>query len=613
MAKEKNLLSEATAAWRISRDPRWAAIATAAAKVELAKHPERPVVGAGKKQADTDAWHELAEENDPLDLARLFAALRTTTAEEATHRVKVLWKRNDPRVIDELLAVLEAPPWRANVFKKFVLAVIEVFADAADVRARDAMADLAPRYKAILETTVGDWTSTHLARAAKAMADVEPKKLSAKDEARLAELEKTFKPAPAKKKGQSDTRLLELIYAAPDDDTPRLVFADSLSERGDVRGEFISLQIQRARGQGTPELLQRERELAKDQKRLTAWALPLANGGTFRMGRGFPVAVTLKPASAKKVLGDRAWVTVNEVARLDLLSTKLALEFLEHPTFTHLTSLSGISSAIIAGLRPIERKWRTVSVTAPTKAFLSKLPSLSSLVVFSEEGAVLEPGLFDGLRLERLELATSWFKRFPEGLLRPLTSLRSLTIDDHEILPLPVNALEPLTTLSALNLRVDHALRPALLEPLRLESLTLTSHCLTEQAVDAALATQPALKRLTLATTENQLDFFSGEALAKWKSKLERVSVKSYRSSYHLEAGTLVFDDVPPEFQGLWFTSAATKALVKRVRLMERRFDDDPLRFFDPHSDAGIVARVVTFFEKERGIPVERSTTATLT
>ncbi len=132
------------------------------------------------------------------------------------------------------------------------------------------MADLAPRYKAILETTVGDWTSTHLARAAKAMADVEPKKLSAKDEARLAELEKTFQPAPAKKKGQSDARLLELIYAAPDDDTPRLVFADSLSERGDERGEFIQLQIQRARGQGSPELLRSvSARLARDQKRLT--------------------------------------------------------------------------------------------------------------------------------------------------------------------------------------------------------------------------------------------------------------------------------------------------------------------------------------------------------
>ncbi|MBM4783309.1 MAG: TIGR02996 domain-containing protein [Archangiaceae bacterium] len=605
MAQEKDLLSEATAAWRVTRHPRWAAIASAAAKAELSKHPERPIVGAGKKKADTDAWHELAEENDPLDLARLFAALRTTTAEEATHRVKLLWRRNDPRIVDELLAVLEAPPWRANVFKKFVTQALEIFVDANDVRARDAMVDLAPRYKAIIETTVGDWTSSQLARAAKAMADVEPKKLSAKDEARLAELEQTFKPAPAKKQGKSrsDTELLELIYAAPDDDTPRLVFADSLSERGDVRGEFISLQVQRARGQGSPEQLQRERELAKDHKRLTAWALPLANGGTFRMGRGFPVAITLKPASAKKVLGDPAWATVNEVAWLDRLSTKLALEFLEHHTFGHVTRLSGLTSAIVTGLRPLERNWRDVSVTGPTKAFLSKLPSLTSLAVLSEEGSVVEPDLFEGLQLERLELATNWLKHLPEGLLRPLTTVHSLTIDDHAHLPLPVNALEGLENLRSLNLRVNHAPRPTLLEPVRLEHLTLTSHVLTEAAVDALLATQPQLKHLTLSTQQT----FSGEAMAKWATKVQRLSVESYVCRYELEGGTLGFTTVPSDLSKSWLAGSAASGVVKRVRLMERRFDDDPLRFFDPRSDVEQVARMVTFFEAERGIPVERT------
>lgn len=596
MAKEKDLLAEATAAWRTSRHPRWAAIAAAAARAELAKHPERPVTGTGKKKADAAAWHALAEQNDPLDLPRLFAALRTTTAEEAAHRVKLLWKRNDPRIVDELLSVLEAPSWRANAFKKFVLGAIEVFADARDVRARDAMADLAPRYKAIIETTVGDWTSTHLARAAAAMADVEPKQLSAKDEARLAELEKTFQPPPQKKRSnaQSDTELLELIYAAPDDDTPRLVFADSLSERGDLRGEFISLQVQRARGQGTPELLKREQELAKDHKRLTAWALPLANGGTFRMGRGFPEAITLKPASAKKVLGERAWATVKDVDWLHRLSTKLALEFLEHPTFAHLTSVRSLTSAIVAGLRPIERRWRTLSVTAPTKAFLSTLPALKWLEVYSDDDSVLETTLFEGLTLDFLQLSIARGKPVSEGLLAPLSALASLQVDDSEHLPLPVKLLAPLKQLRTLTLQTNYELRPALLEPVRLEALTLNSHCLTEPDVDSVLATQPTLKRLTLATTENRLDFFSGEALAKWKSKLERVSVESATARYHLEAGTLVFDDVPDDLEELWFESEATKALVKRVKVNPRALDPEA------------PARVATFFEQERGVRVER-------
>lgn len=591
MAKEKDVLAEATAAWRTTRHPRWAAIAAAAAKAELAKGPERPVVGAGKKKGDTDAWHALAEENDPLDLARLFAALRTTSAEEASHRVKLLWKRNDPRIVDELLAILETPPWRANVFKKFVTTALEVFADARDVRARDAMADLAPRYKAIIETTVGDWTSSQLARTAKAMAEVEPKTLSATDEARLGELEQTFQPVPAKKQGksQSDTELLELIYAAPDDDTPRLVFADSLSERGDLRGEFISLQIQRARGQGTPEQLAREQELARDAKRLTSWALPLANGGTFRMGRGFPEFITLKPASAKKVLGERAWATVNEVEWLDRLSTKLALEFLEHPTFAHITRVRIITSGIVAGLRPIERPWRSLAVIAPTSALLSRLPALRSLEVFSEDGATLEPGLFDGLKLDHLLLSTGRFKALPEDLLAPLSSLPSLQIEDYELLPLPVTALRPLKGLRALSLQTNYALRPALLEPVRLESLTLNSPFLTEASVDGVMATQPALTRLTLSSQAK----LSGAAVARWVSKLERLSVVGFQCTYTLEAGTLEFDSVPPDLGKTWFASDDVKQVVKRVKVSARVYDRTAPE------------RVATFFE-QRGIPVAR-------
>jgi uncharacterized protein (TIGR02996 family) len=42
---------------------------------------------------------------------------------------------------------------------------------------------------------------------------------------------------------------LSAICAAPDDDTPRLVFADWLQENGDPdRAEFIRLQIAVARG-----------------------------------------------------------------------------------------------------------------------------------------------------------------------------------------------------------------------------------------------------------------------------------------------------------------------------------------------------------------------------
>jgi uncharacterized protein (TIGR02996 family) len=61
-----------------------------------------------------------------------------------------------------------------------------------------------------------------------------------------------------------DESRLAAIYAAPDDDAPRAVYADALQERGDPRGEFISLQLAHARGVFTSESLSRERALRRE-------------------------------------------------------------------------------------------------------------------------------------------------------------------------------------------------------------------------------------------------------------------------------------------------------------------------------------------------------------
>ena len=49
----------------------------------------------------------------------------------------------------------------------------------------------------------------------------------------------------------SDAELLAQIYANPDDDALRAVYADALLERGDPRGELITLQLERTRA-GAP-------------------------------------------------------------------------------------------------------------------------------------------------------------------------------------------------------------------------------------------------------------------------------------------------------------------------------------------------------------------------
>ncbi|MCI0700590.1 MAG: TIGR02996 domain-containing protein [Planctomycetia bacterium] len=56
--------------------------------------------------------------------------------------------------------------------------------------------------------------------------------------------------------------LLKAICENPDDDTPRLVFADWLQENGDeARAEFIRAQIELARGVENARLKDREEAL----------------------------------------------------------------------------------------------------------------------------------------------------------------------------------------------------------------------------------------------------------------------------------------------------------------------------------------------------------------
>ena len=83
-------------------------------------------------------------------------------------------------------------------------------------------------------------------------------------------------------------KLVEVIIASPDDDGARLVYADSLTERGDPRGEFINLQLRLA-GRINPA---RRRELRDRETQLLAahgqsWLAPATDVGLsaiFRRG-----------------------------------------------------------------------------------------------------------------------------------------------------------------------------------------------------------------------------------------------------------------------------------------------------------------------------------------
>lgn len=137
---------------------------------------------------------------------------------------------------------------------------------------------------------------------------------------------------------------LERIRAHPDDDRLRAVYGDWLIEQGDERGEFIALQLKRARHDGTPEDLRRERELLSTN--WYAWSGPLAKAlhrdeSTFE--RGFLTHVTMPRVSTPKKLlnalvGDPHWATVRSVRNVHI--NKFYQAILMHPVMHRLSKAS---------------------------------------------------------------------------------------------------------------------------------------------------------------------------------------------------------------------------------------------------------------------------------
>jgi uncharacterized protein (TIGR02996 family) len=91
--------------------------------------------------------------------------------------------------------------------------------------------------------------------------------------------------------------LLDAILADPEDDAPRLVFADWLEENGEARAEFIRLQIERARSALRPdERTPRERQLVEGHGK--AWDPDLkALAERCHYERGFVGQVTFRTAT----------------------------------------------------------------------------------------------------------------------------------------------------------------------------------------------------------------------------------------------------------------------------------------------------------------------------
>ena len=160
--------------------------------------------------------------------------------------------------------------------------------------------------------------------------------------------------------------LLAQVYADPDADAPRLVYADWATSRGDPRGELISLQF--ARRDRTPDAVavRRERELLEQY--MQRWLAPLWNAirpYSVRFERGFLASVTVEPFAV--------------IASLPAWSTVVALDLAYH-------------DAVPMDAFPALRELRNV-----TPKLLAQIASRSTKLVHL--GLATEPGPAEAIRV----------------------------------------------------------------------------------------------------------------------------------------------------------------------------------------------------------------------
>ncbi len=426
--------------WREHRQPEIADLAEAVINSLLAGHP-RPDIGATKKSADRALWREVAAQRDPLDFPRLIASARGGTQVDVKLQVQFLSGWDHPGMGRGLLALLENPPYAGIKSRPMLEEIFEALERTRDVRLVKPARTLAKRYLSIVNSSTGGWIVSELERIGKALEALSTPPLSAEQRAQVDDIQQSlpaeFRPleqAP-ESSAQDLEALLSDVYAHPDDDEKRLVFARALQNEDRDRAEFITLQIGAARGTNTPEQSARLKELTT-HARLAGWAQPLSMNGECEFNRGFPVAIRLyKTASISH--DEKAWATIERVEAVNTFSQKAAVEFLDNPSLANIKSVSAISSKVLAALQNRVRVWNTLTLTDDTMLdtqLLQRVPELRELKLNLRGGRASQPPrlLWDLPHLQRLTLSIG---NTPKGTLPQIPPTVTKVVVDGDVTP----------------------------------------------------------------------------------------------------------------------------------------------------------------------------------
>lgn len=277
---EEGVLRLLLGAWREQRAPRLADLIDGICS--LVTKARGPIGKKGMSKVALDAeWLRIAKHHDPCDLGRLLAAEWPRNWEKnALPRTNELlaWPEDDPRIAMALARLCSTPPWDTPQSHKLFKPLLARIGELRDVRVKELLVAEFPQGTRPFRYRRDVWVDHEkpvalLLRAQPTPAIDDPEELGA-----IAQIEAYVAAARGKKQRvatelrENEERHIAAILAAHDDDAPRQVYADFLTERGDPRGEYMTLSLTPL-SERTAAMRQRMSDLEKTEMKRLAGAL----------------------------------------------------------------------------------------------------------------------------------------------------------------------------------------------------------------------------------------------------------------------------------------------------------------------------------------------------
>lgn len=288
-------------AWRDSHDPSIAAL------YEVWLRAQAPALPGHDASERAKAWRETAttRAGDPMWLSSLLDAPSHPGMPELDRLALLSAWSPDPLLASALVGRLQLPVVAREQPEAEPIAIetIRLLAAQRDPRALEFLEQLAREPGA----------SAHQRRQLRAAIDGLEAITSTRldPDARAAMLPIERRANELREREARSAALLEAIYADPDADAPRLVYADWLASLGHPRGEFIGLQLARQHGGSMSD-----REQALLARHGDEWAGPL-HAVTSPLGRvferGFLASVSIEARLDAERITAPEWTTLRSL------------------------------------------------------------------------------------------------------------------------------------------------------------------------------------------------------------------------------------------------------------------------------------------------------------